>query len=92
MMSTKRTQAAISEAATKEFEAMSEFLLNLPDTDDKHYCRQHCGHSITTLRASLNYALSSQHLTAPSFYFLSTPGNGLRHTSMKLMVLPYMKN
>ena len=29
----------------------------------KHYCRQHCGHSITTLRATLSYALSAQHLT-----------------------------
>ena len=31
--SAKRTQSAIAEAATKEFEALSEFLPDLPDTD-----------------------------------------------------------
>ena len=29
----------------------------------KHYCRQHCGNSIITLRKSLQYALSTQYLT-----------------------------
>ena len=29
----------------------------------KHYCRQHCGHSITSLREATRYALSPQHLT-----------------------------
>ena len=29
----------------------------------KHYCRQHCGHSITSLRKSLMYALSPEYLT-----------------------------
>ena len=31
----------------------------------KQYCRKHCGQSITSLRACLDYALSTQHLTVP---------------------------
>ena len=29
----------------------------------KHYCRQHCGHSITSLREATRHAFSPQHLT-----------------------------
>ena len=33
MKPTKRTRSAIEEAANKEFQSLSEFLPNLPDTD-----------------------------------------------------------